>query len=247
MDKGWEPVPCCDEHYLPTLLAYKHLDNETTCTDGFAHVNWPSLIASHPRTYNGDEINAELFAYFERSVGAHAGFGQQCSGFPEICHFTARKFAPTTKFQLLENLELILSEEGHPYTGNPWDHNQNKLRLNKRDGKYYLIENNLLREVPDNSTFHALHLKANASLVAPLTALDEEQYAMGPPFPSRVDGTIVKTKKSPTVWYIKDGHRHMIPNLATFQSMKLDFNQLILLSEADLDQINVGHPVPSVE
>ena len=40
LEPGWEGVTCCDEHYLPSILAYYSLDNETTCTDGLAHVNW---------------------------------------------------------------------------------------------------------------------------------------------------------------------------------------------------------------
>lgn len=40
LEPGWEGVTCCDEHYLPSILAYYGLDNETTCTDGLAHVNW---------------------------------------------------------------------------------------------------------------------------------------------------------------------------------------------------------------
>ena len=40
LEPGWDGVTCCDEHYLPSILAYYGLDNETTCTDGLAHVNW---------------------------------------------------------------------------------------------------------------------------------------------------------------------------------------------------------------
>ena len=41
MDANWEGVICVDEHFLPTVMAHYGLDNETTCTDGLAHVNWP--------------------------------------------------------------------------------------------------------------------------------------------------------------------------------------------------------------
>eukprot|EP01034_Spumella_vulgaris_P022641 gene22641-28781_t len=247
LEPGWESVPCCDEHYLPSILAYNKLDNETTCTDGFVHVHWPNLMVAHPRTYTGEDINAELFAYFERSAGPNAGFGQQCSGYKEICHFTARKFAPTSKYSLLENLDLMLSDEEHPYTGNPWDHNQHKLRYSMLDGKYYLIESSELREIADNNTFTALHLTRNASSVALLSPSEEEQYKIGLPYPSRKDGVILKLKKAHTVWYLKEGKRHSIPNLATFHSLNLSFDSLQIVSDTDLDQIGVGHPIPSVE
>lgn len=244
---GWESVPCCDEHYLPTILAYHGLDNETTCTDGFAHVNWPSLIAAHPRTYNADEINAELFAYFEQSVGATAGFGQQCSGLKGVCHFTARKFAPSTKHVLLENMDLMLGQEAHPYTGNPWHHNQERLRFSPLDGKYYMVDGGTLREVPDNSTLRALHL--NASEAQLLSPAEEEQLSVGSPYPSRADGLLYKLKhpKVHTVFLMKDGKRHAIPNLATFESLKLSFDSLVQLGESDLEHIAMGPPIRSVE
>lgn len=48
-----------DEHYVPSLLAMHHLDNETTCSDGYAHVMWSDLRATHPMTYS-----SEWFAHF---------------------------------------------------------------------------------------------------------------------------------------------------------------------------------------
>ena len=41
LESAWENVPCCDEHYLPTIFAYYNLDNETTCSDGFMHAFFP--------------------------------------------------------------------------------------------------------------------------------------------------------------------------------------------------------------
>lgn len=41
LESAWESVPCCDEHYLPSILAYNNLDNETTCNDGFVHAYFP--------------------------------------------------------------------------------------------------------------------------------------------------------------------------------------------------------------
>lgn len=245
-EPGWESVPCCDEHYLPSILAYHGLDNETTCTDGFAHVNWPSLSASHPRTYNSEEVGPELFAFLEKPVGAGAGFSQLCSGYKEICHFTARKFAANTRYQLLENMDLILSTDDHPYTGNPWDHHSDKLRIDT-DGTYYLIENGILRKIPDVYTFKALHLRVPEGGIKQLTEEDKELHSFGNPFPSRKDGQLIKTQKNPTVYYLKDGLKHMIPNMATFSSMGLELSDIKTLPDADVAQIGVGHHIHDVQ
>ena len=45
-EKAFQGVPCVDEHYLPSVLAAAGQDNQTTCTDGFAHVGLPSLSLS---------------------------------------------------------------------------------------------------------------------------------------------------------------------------------------------------------
>ena len=209
----------------------------------------PSLIAMHPKTYNPEEINAELFAYFERPVGNHAGFSQQCSGFPQLCHFTARKFGPHSKYALLENLDLILSDDDHPYTGNPWDHHQDKLRMNQTTNGtiYYLIENGILREVPDNFTLTTFHLKITGN-IAPLTEEDKQLYPIGNPFPSRRDGSLVKLPKRLQLWLVKDGKRHAIPNMETFNSIKppLHLKDIIVLPESDMEQIPLGPPIPNV-
>jgi len=243
LDPGWEAVPCCDEHYLPTLLAYYGLDNETSCTDGFAHVHWPSLIASHPWTYSGDEITPELFQHLSHPNADHAGFGMQCSGVPDMCHFTARKFSGAAKYQLLENIDLILSDDEHMYTGNPWDHHQDKIRRDAATGKYFLIENGFLREFPDNDTIHHMHL--NASLAKELNDIDKAAYPLGGAFPSRRDGQLVKAPKKNHIYFIKDGRRHGIPNLDTFYSMGLSLGNVKVLPDSDIEQIVLGEPIPN--
>jgi hypothetical protein len=210
----------------------------------FVHVNWPSLIAAHPRTYNADEINAELFAYFERPVGSGAGFGQQCSGYKEVCHFTARKFAPTTKYTLLENLDLILSDEDNPYTGNPWDHHQDKLRRNGTAKHLVLLENGFIRAIPDEETLHALHLTLKEDTVQ-LSAEDKELHPIGDPFPSRRDSLVYKTRKSNLLWFMKDTHRHHIPNMDAFYQM--NGSVVHIIQDSDMEHIAIGKPIPHVD
>ena len=48
--KAFEHVNIPDEHYIPTLLAWKGLDNETTCAGGFAYVRY-GVTGVHPRTF----------------------------------------------------------------------------------------------------------------------------------------------------------------------------------------------------
>lgn len=84
-------------------------------------------VGAHPKTYSGDEVNAELFASLSRAQG-DLGFGMQCSGIEDLCHFTARKFSPPSRYALLENIDLILSDDDVPYSGNPWAHYQSRMR-----------------------------------------------------------------------------------------------------------------------
>lgn len=252
MEKGWEKVPCCDEHYLPTILAHAGLDNETTCSDGFVHVHWKSPLDSHPWTYTGEELSPELFRHLNEPVSNVAGFGLRCSGVPGVCHFTARKFAGAYKYQLLENLDLMLSDDKHgQYDGNPWDHHQDKMRFaNCRvpsdcaNGTFYLVENGVLRELPDAETIQHMHL--NASLARPLGELDTSSHAFGPAFPSRRDGQVIKAAKHNWIFLIKDGRRHGIPNMETFFALNLSMAQVRVLSFEDLSSIVMGAPLPDV-
>lgn len=244
MDSAWESVPCCDEHFLPSLLAKHHVDNETTCTDGFVHVVWPSIFASHPRTYSGDEINSQLFASLHRAVGDHPGFNMQCSGIKDVCHFTARKFSSTAKYQLLENIDLILSEDDYPYTGNPWDHHTDKLRHSSNYSQFYVIENDVIREIPDNIT--AYYMNVNLDKATLLTDLDMQDYKFGSPIPSRRDGMLIKSAKQRLVYYMKEGHRHGIPNIDTFFKLGFNLEDIKVLSDSDLEQITIGDFVQNI-
>lgn len=244
LEASWEGVPCCDEHYLPTLFAFHGLDNETTCSDGFVHVVWPNNWAAHPKTYSGDDISTQLFASLHRAVGTKPGFNMLCSGVPNVCHFTARKFAPNTRFPLLENIDLILSDDEHPYGGNPWDHHEDKIRHNKNFSEFYLIENNVLRLIPDNSTAYFMHIDlANSK---ELSAYDLEDYPMGRPVVSRKDGVIMKSAKQRIIYFMKDGHRRGIPSLTTFYNMGLKLEDTLVVPETDLDQIPLGDLLPEI-
>ena len=242
-EKGWEKVLCCDEHYLPTTLAHYGLDNETTCSDGFVHVHWRNNVDSHPWTYTGEELTPELFRHLNEPISDHMGFGLQCSGVPGLCHFTARKFSGAYKYQLLENLDLILSDDVNgQYDGNPWEHQQNKMRL--RNGTYYLLDNGALRALPDVETIGHMHL--NASLAQYIDDNNKATYHEGPAFPSRRNGQVVKAAKHNWIFLIKDGTRHGIPNMETFFALNLTMSQVKTLSFDDISSIVLGAPIDDV-
>lgn len=247
-EKAWESVPCCDEHYLPTILAWHGLDNETTCTDGMTFINWESDIAAHPKQYSAEEVDAKLLTQEMQQPRPGAkrriGFSKMCSGFEELCHFAGRKFSPHSRFVLMELMQHILSEEGHPYTGNAWDHRLDKVRMSGDRTAYYLIENGVRRIIPDNYTFEALHIPKDRHYPS-LTEEEKRIYPKGPRFPSRSDGTLLQGAKdiSGTVWIMDRGRRRRIPDWNTFVNMGLRWQDIIRISQEDLEQIFVGQPV----
>ena len=109
---AFEDVPIPDEHYIPTLLAWKGVENETTCAGGFSYVRF-GVSGVHPRTFGPSDITPELFHRLEMEDIATSGFAQECSG-TELCHFTARKFSADSRNALLDNIGVLLSDEYKP-------------------------------------------------------------------------------------------------------------------------------------
>lgn len=50
-----------DEHYMPSLIAYKQLGHETDCVGRLVGVDW-SLGGAHPRSYTAQDINPDKWA-----------------------------------------------------------------------------------------------------------------------------------------------------------------------------------------
>ena len=48
-----------DEHYVPSLLSYLKMSDETDCMGGLVAVDW-SRGGAHPRTYQSSEVNEDL-------------------------------------------------------------------------------------------------------------------------------------------------------------------------------------------
>ena len=252
LEKGWESVPCCDEHYLPSILAYNNLDSETTCSDGFAHVKWDSPIDSHPHSYRNHEISKESFIQFESQSAEGEGFNHKCSGNPKICHFTARKFNANTKYPLLEKINLMLDDNstGLVYDGDQWEQFHKKLRIRNineneiENEVYYLIDGGSLRLIPDMFTLEHMHL--NVSLGKVLTQHEMLMFPFGASYPSRKNGQIVKASRMNSIYLIEDGSRREFPTFSTFVSMGYTVSNVTLVTENDLEQIPIGLTLPTL-
>jgi Core-2/I-Branching enzyme len=248
-EAAWDPVPCCDEHYLPTILAFNGLDNETTCSDGFAHVYWESLTASHPHWFSADEISEDLFAKrFHRppNSGGGPGFSQLCSGNVDVCHFTARKFSWNTRYALLENIQLVLNDNKSNlvYDKDQWAHYNERLRVTN-ESKYYVLDSGYWRQVPDMFTLHAMHL--NESKATELSETDKAGHQFGTTYPSRRDGQALKAPKRNYIFLIKGGKKRGIPNMETLAALGMGLWNVTVVNEWDLEQIPMGHPVPDIK
>ena len=243
LEKGWESVPCCDEHYLPSVLAYYNLDNETTCSDGFAHVQWDSNIDAHPHLYSNHEVGVQLFTKFKRPISDGPGFSKLCSGNADLCHFTARKFGGRSRFTLLENIHLILDDEasGILYNSNRWKHYQTRLRIVK--GSYFLSEDLTLRRIPDMETLAVMHLDASTAL-----HLNDQEAALielGADYPSRRDGQLLKMHHDREIFLISGHVMRAVPNMDTFDRLGLDLKNVLTVTHAYMEEIPLGPPLPS--
>jgi Core-2/I-Branching enzyme len=249
-EAAWETINCPDEHYLPTILAYNNLDNETTCQDGFAFAHWDTpTFSSHPRVFVPHETGEWFFReWFRRPANSsgQAGFNKLCSGNEDICHFTARKFSPGTKEILLENIHMILNDERYNivYSGDQWAHINERLRITN-DSKYFLLDFDQWRQIPDATTLRYMHL--NDSLASAFTEADKSQYPFGAAYPSRTNGTALKTPHRSQIFIIQNGKKRGIPNMETFEALGLDLSNVHLAGEFDLEQIPTGPPVPNVK
>ena len=57
-----------DEHYIPTLLASRALDNETDCLGYYVNVDW-TKGGAHPRTYGVGDVKPALFQSLREAWG----------------------------------------------------------------------------------------------------------------------------------------------------------------------------------
>ncbi|KAJ1421392.1 core-2/I-branching enzyme-domain-containing protein [Ochromonadaceae sp. CCMP2298] len=245
---GWQEIPNSDEHYLPSILAARGLDNETTCSDGFAYVYWASSSGNHPTTFGASSVTPAFIASLQQPVAlkdrhTQSLFSHTCSGL-DVCHFTARKFADSAILPLLDVLPILLGDS----IPNPWIRHSRVLRRGQ-DGTHYLVEgNDRLRQLPDPETLqYVLQMYrskgAPVSAIAPLSASDS-LYRVGLDLPSRRDGLLYQAGRSHEVFYMQGGHRRSIPNIDVFVAMHLDIGQIIHIPHGDLEAIPMGEALP---
>lgn len=105
----WENVFAADEHILASTIAAMGLENETTC--GYmTRVSWNLTVnVAHPLSLTEKNITKDLL------LGLHSpgpgGYHFPCSGIPNICHFSARKFDRTAAKPLFDNLHLLFDDD----------------------------------------------------------------------------------------------------------------------------------------
>lgn len=235
-----------DEHFLPSLLSASHLENETTCADGFSRVYWEYPNDAHPKSYLPSDIHPEFFTtVVHKPISKKKGFSHLCSGIPKVCHFTARKFPVISKLQLLNYLDLILGDKTKQFDIDPWKFLYDSFRINKDTKQMYLIENNKLRYIPnDESTNAEFHITSNITYKS-INQTEEPWLTYGANYPSFADGLLYRSN-SFVVWYMKDRKRHAIPNYATFLANNFTNEQIKFINVEELKMIVQGDDLKSV-
>jgi hypothetical protein len=64
-------------------------------------------------------------------------------------------------------------------------------------------------------------------------------------YPGAPEGSLIKTAQNPSVYFIQCGQRHWIPDAKTLQS-RWSWNQVRIVSDAVVNSIPIGTPIPKV-
>ena len=260
-----------DEHYAATLLAYHGLDNETTCSDGFAHVDWRSLNDAHPVSFAPEDITPSLVHNLRTlpTMGVGSVFNARCSGIEEICHFTARKFTRDDRRELLDAMPLLLAPLHEENSTNARNGNGNTtsskererqrqahslselvkkvvrqhVRLDPFANKHYYQVDWQLRLIPNNETLRLLYVDAHTK-VSVLSKSELSELTIGPPFVDLAEPMPMKLHRQNAVWLAVNGTRHVFPNFPTYVSM--GYGPFKTVSSADLGEFPIGPELPSL-
>lgn len=79
-----------------------------------------------------------------------------------------------------------------------------------------------------------------------LTPAEKANHDIGHPFPSRADGLTMKAPRKATIYIVLNGKRHNIPNMDTFNALKLKIEDVKIVSEYDLEHIPLGDPIKDI-
>ncbi len=67
---------------------------------------------------------------------------------------------------------------------------------------------------------------------------------IGDPVPSFRDGMVYRARGEAAIFYIKDGKRRWIPDMETFNMLKIQSSDITDIPKADLELIQQGEPIP---
>jgi hypothetical protein len=104
-----------------------------------------------------------------------------------------------------------------------------------------LIQGHERRWIPDPPTFNYMGLDWNA--VQTISDANWNAIPVGPPLPSRSDGTLLKDS-NPPVYVMQVGERRWIPDPATFNALGYNWGAIQYVLDADLNAIPLGPQIP---
>jgi hypothetical protein len=107
----------------------------------------------------------------------------------------------------------------------------------------HLMAGGVRRWVPDPATF--THMGLDWSKVRTIPDAEWAGIPQGAPFPSRVDGTLLKGG-GPEVYVTAGGQRRWIPDPETFDAGGYRWSSVRVIADADLGAIPKGEPLASV-
>jgi hypothetical protein len=112
-----------------------------------------------------------------------------------------------------------------------------------------LMQGHERRWIPDPQTFNYMGLDWSA--IQTIADSDWNAIAVGPPFPSRSDGTILRGpvgppfgEPEPAVYVMQSGQRRLIPDPATFNALGYNWSAIQSVLDSDLDAIPLGPQIP---
>jgi murein DD-endopeptidase MepM/ murein hydrolase activator NlpD len=110
--------------------------------------------------------------------------------------------------------------------------------------KAYWMENGQRRHIPDPETFAFMGL--NLGAIQRISDDDLNDIPQSGSLPSRKNGALVQGSEGKVYW-MENGQRRHIPNPETFNSMGLNWGAIQNVSDADLNMIPLGSPLPPVQ
>lgn len=159
-------------------------------------------------------------------------------------------WAPLIKLAHEEAIEEAL--ESYP-THSPISPPNEGSLIKGGDRQVYLVQEGVLRAFPDADTMYAMGFDFDN--VNFISGIQLAKYRFGEPLPSALakpapvsipeEGSLV-IGGGTTVYLVRDGLLHAIPDVKTFVAMGFEFDNVRHLPAADVAQMKVGDPLPSI-